>query len=97
MNRAPPAGKPATIGPAPYEDDDVYALQAVVNDPNGKKALDWIINHAAGTYETSAVPGDPHMTYFNEGRRSVGRQIVYLLKLNMAAVVEVRRKREPRK
>ena len=48
-----------------------------------KLALNWIIMAAAGTYDQSFVVGDPHLTTFREGRRSVGLQVVKLLKVKI--------------
>lgn len=87
------ARKPVEQWPALWEDADVSALQALVNDPIGKRALDWIINGACDTYGRSASES-PHDTYFHEGRRDVGRQIVHLLKLNLNAIAEARKRAE---
>lgn len=55
-----------------------------------KRALDWIINHACQTYDTSFVPDDSNgrIAAFVEGRRSVGQQIVKLSKLKPEMVME---------
>jgi hypothetical protein len=60
-----------------------------------KRALDWIINQAAQTYDNSFVPDDPNgrMAAFIEGRRSVGQQIVKLMRLS-GKVLEGRDKQE---
>ena len=70
----------------------VYAQQAVqpaepgeeppVPSPSDvKRALDWIIIKAAGTYDEPFVPGQPDVTNYRLGRRSVGLAIVKLMKL----------------
>lgn len=68
-----------------FDHFDVYALKALetgtANDVQQKRALNWIINKAAHTYEESFVPGDPHGTNFLEGRRFVGLRTVRLLKM----------------
>lgn len=48
-----------------------------------KRALDWIIHHAAQTYDNGFRPDDAHgrLAAFIDGRRSVGQQIVKLMKL----------------
>lgn len=49
-----------------------------------QRALKWIIEQGAGTYDMSYRPGDSSRdTDFAEGRRSVGLQIVKLLKMNL--------------
>ena len=70
----------------------VYAQQAVqpaepgeeppVPSPSDvKRALDWIIMKAAGTYDEPFVPGQSDVTNYRLGRRSVGLAIVKLMKL----------------
>jgi hypothetical protein len=48
-----------------------------------KRALDWIINQAAATYDNGFVAEDPHgrIAAFVDGRQFVGQQIVKLMKL----------------
>lgn len=48
-----------------------------------KRALDWIVHQAAQTYDNGFRPDDPHgrLAAFIDGRRSVGQQIVKLMKL----------------
>ncbi len=43
--------------------------------PAGRMVLGDLLR-AAGMLETSAVPGDSHMTHFREGRRSVGLHVL---------------------
>lgn len=73
--------------PVDYEDADIYAIRAlaagVANEGQQKRALEWIINKAAGTYDLSFRPGGAEgarETDFAEGRRFVGSQIVKLTK-----------------
>lgn len=58
-----------------------------------KRALDWIIHHAAQTYDNGFRPDDPHgrLAAFIDGRRSVGQQIVKLMKLKP----ELKREEQP--
>ena len=58
-----------------------------------KRALDWIIHHAAQTYGNGFRPDDPHgrLAAFIDGRRSVGQQIVKLMKLKP----ELKREEQP--
>ena len=64
-------------------DQDAPAMPAPPSPGDVKRALDWIINSAAQTYDNSFVPDDSNgrMGAFVEGRRSVGQQIVKLMKL----------------
>ena len=80
--------------PAKWELADASALQAMARGDATKdqqiRALKWVIELAAGTYDMSYRPGDTSRdTDFAEGRRSVGLQIVKLLKMNLS---ELRRK-----
>ena len=71
---------------APYETADAYALKAVANgtanEEQQRRAMRWVIEAAAGTYELSYRPGDSSRdTDFAEGRRFVGLQIVKLINM----------------
>jgi hypothetical protein len=76
--------------PAEWEPADVSAVQALnrgdASPDAQRRALKWIIERAAMTYDQSFVPGQPDVTQFIEGKRSVGNQIVKLLKLDLAAI-----------
>lgn len=74
--------------PAKYEDADIYAIRALAagtaNEGQQKRALDWIINRAAMTYDQPFRPGGAEgarETDFAAGRMFVGQQIVKLTKL----------------
>lgn len=77
--------------PPLYEKADIRAIQAIVeyaagtgNPPSPsecKRALDWIINTAAATYDEPFLPGQPDVRDYMLGRRSVGLAIVKLMKL----------------
>lgn len=73
--------------PAEWEVADAGALQALARgdaEPHQqKRALDWLITKAAMTYEQSFMPDNARVTDFVEGRRSVGNQVVKLLRLNL--------------
>ena len=49
-----------------------------------KRALDWIINRAAQTWDNGFAPNDQNgrMAAFIDGRQSVGQQIVKAMKLS---------------
>lgn len=55
-----------------------------------KRALDWIIIHAAQTYDNGFVPNDPggRIAAFIDGRQSVGQQIVKAMKLSQVVFEE---------
>lgn len=73
----------------------LYAQEAVMPSPPGdappppspemvKRALDWIIQNAAGTYDEPFVAGQPDVVNYALGRRSVGLAIVKLMKLKQS-------------
>lgn len=70
-------------GPAAYEIEDVDAVKAVAagnaSPAQQKRAMDWIIQRAAMTYDETFVAGSADVTAFLAGRRSVGLQIVKLI------------------
>lgn len=70
----------------------LYAQQAEVPSEPGdevpapsphqvKRALDWIIHIACGTYDEPFAPGQPDVKDYLMGRRSVGLSIVKLMKI----------------
>lgn len=71
--------------PPPYQLDDIRAVQAVAagtaSAAEQKRALDWIVNTAAQTYDEPFVPGQEDVRAYVLGRRSVGLAIVKLIKL----------------
>jgi len=79
----------AAWAPPPYtlaEAHAIRALQAGSADEHAqRRALRWIVETAAGTYQPSYRPDSDRDTAFAEGRRSVGLAIVKLL--NMPAEV----------
>lgn len=76
--------EPPPFTPAHYETPDFIALQALQRgtaDPEQqKRALDWIIVHACGTYDLE-YRTEQRDHAFASGRRFVGLQIVKMLKL----------------
>lgn len=86
------AKRPLTHEPwAPAEHDVplVAALKALgrgeASPDQQKRALDWIVNEAAGTYDMTFHPEDDRATAFAEGKRHVGRQIVGFMNISMEA------------
>jgi hypothetical protein len=76
--------------PADYEIGDVGAIQALTrgeaSPEQQRRALDWIVNRAAMTYDEPFIPGKPDVSDYLAGRMSVGRQIVKLTKLDIQAL-----------
>lgn len=75
--------------PAEYELADVSAVQAIhtgtATADQQARALKWIIEIAAGTYDAHFYP-DARLTDFALGRAFVGQQIVKMLRLNVSAL-----------
>lgn len=82
--------KNGAFKPPPYDASIVTAIQQLERGECGgelqKKALAWIINVAAATYDQSYRPGDTHETAFAEGKRFVGNTIVKMLKLDPSKI-----------
>lgn len=76
---------------------DVAALQALqrgsASSDQQKRALEWIINHAAGTYGWSYRPGPDgeRDTLIALGRQYVGQQIIVLLNSKIGVIAERQR------
>jgi len=81
--------------PAVWENGDASAIQAIArgdaSPEQQRRALDWIINMAAMTYDETFVPGQADVSDFLAGKRSVGTQIVKLLKVNVRAMLEAKK------
>lgn len=81
--------------PAPYDAEHVHALQALAKGEAGpieqKRALDWIVNRAAMTYDEPFDPESSRSTDYVLGRRSVGLQIVKLINLKAGVVAGAER------
>ena len=75
--------------PAQWEDADVLSLQALArgeaSESQQKRALQWLIERASGTYEFHYYPSERD-TAFALGRAFVGQQVVKMLKLNLLAL-----------
>lgn len=89
--------EPLPYDPPEYELADAQAIQALVRGEadagQQQRALNWIINRAAGTYDADyRQDGRDHA--FVSGRRFVGLQVVKLLKLNTGVLSEVAARRE---
>lgn len=78
--------------PAEWEPADAGALQALFRGDAGpdqqKRALKWIIESAAMTYDEAFVPGQPDVSNFLLGRMNVGKQLVKLLKINLNVLLK---------
>lgn len=79
--------------PPVYDKPDIRAIQALAEYAAGvgappsptecKRALDWIVNNACGTYDEPFRPGDGSVRDYLLGRRSVGLAIVKLINLKV--------------
>ena len=78
--------------PAEWDTPEALAIKSLAtgtaNDIQQKLALRWIIEKVAMTYDQSFVPDDPNgrVAAFIEGRRSVGNQIVKLMRVDLNAL-----------
>lgn len=76
--------------PVDYEPADVTAIQALERGDASpdlqRRALAFIVNDLACTYDLSYRPKSDRDTAFAEGKRHVGLQLVKLLKLNVEAI-----------
>lgn len=85
---------PPPWAPAEWEEDDAKALKSLqagnASDVQQRRALAWIINKAAATYDEPFVAGDARTTDYLLGRRNVGLQIVKLLNVKLGALQKVK-------
>lgn len=90
MPRKPIPGAPSIDPwkPVAYEIEDAGAIQALArgnaSEAQQQRALRYVIEVLAGTYDQSYRPGKADDTVFAEGRRFVGLQLVKLTKLNLS-------------
>jgi hypothetical protein len=79
--------------PAEWDKFDASCIQALARgDADGRQqlhALKVIVEKLAGTYEHTFVPRETETTVYLEGRRSVGLQIVKLVKVDLAQVKDI--------
>jgi hypothetical protein len=77
--------------PSEWEIADAAAIQALgrgtASEEQQKRALQFIVNTLAGTYDGSFRPGPDgeRVTSFAEGKRHVGLQLVKLANINLSA------------
>lgn len=76
--------------PAKWELPDAHCLQALARGEadaqQQQRALSVIVEKLAGAYEETFVPRESDTSAFLAGRRSVGLQIVKLIKVDLAAL-----------
>ena len=76
--------------PADYELPDIAAVQAMAlgqaTPDQQQRALKWIVETVAGTYEQPYSPTSARDTDFALGKRHVGLQVVKATKLNLASL-----------
>lgn len=72
----------------PYTEQECAALKSLAagkaNEGQQRRALNWIINQAAKTYDQQFIPASDRETTFLLGRRFVGLQIVKLINLDIS-------------
>ena len=72
---------------ADWEPADAAAIQALAagnaNEGQQRRALDWIIQKAAMTYDEPFEPQNARVTDYVLGRRSVGLALVKLLNIKL--------------
>jgi len=77
---------------SPYDKPDVAAFQALergdATEDQQKRALQWIIESGAMTYQDVYSMSSDRDTAFMNGRRFVGLRIIKLLKLNLRVFEE---------
>jgi hypothetical protein len=82
--------------PTEWEPADAAAIQALVrgdaSPEQQRRAIDYIINDIARTYDMSYRPNSERDTTFAEGKRYVGAQIVKAINLNLAAIRQAKSK-----
>jgi hypothetical protein len=85
--------------PAEWEKVDAAAIQALARGDADARlqqhALKVIVEKLAGTYEHTFVPGQGDTSTYLEGRRSVGLQIVKLVKVDLALVPDTQPQSPP--
>jgi hypothetical protein len=76
--------------PPEYETADAAAIRSLrdgtATPEQQKRALAYIVNTLAATYDLSYRPTSDRDTAFAEGRRFVGLQCVKLMNLNLALI-----------
>lgn len=89
--------KQAPVASADWLDPDVYALQAMergeATPDQQKRALYWIIHFACQTHSFCLTPESDRLSAIFDGRRFAGLQIIKLLKINMADMKDLRRRK----
>lgn len=73
------------LHPPPFDKQDMEAIQALAagtaNEGQQKRALDWIVYYAAGTYDMPYRSERSYDTAFACGRMFVGQRIAALLRM----------------
>jgi hypothetical protein len=82
--------------PVEWEPADIAAIQALVrgdaSPEQQRRAVDYIINDIAGTYDMSYRPESERDSVFAEGKRYVGLQLVKAVNLNLARIRQAKSK-----
>lgn len=69
------------------ESYDVQALATgTANKEQQMRALKYIVEDLAGAYKETEDLNSPNATYYNGGRRAVGRAIIQIVKFDLAKI-----------
>lgn len=89
---------PSGFKPAAYDVADIEAIKAVAagnaSESQQKRAMAWIVQKAALTYDETFAMGLPDVTANLQGRRNVGLQIVKLINMPAEAVDKLKKGRK---
>ena len=90
-SRAKKGVQPDPWMPPEWDISDAHALQALAlgeaNKDQQQRAINWIINKAAGAYDLE-YRTDPHDHAFASGLRACGLRIISLIKIDLAVFKE---------
>lgn len=77
------------------EEDMRAAYKRVfIDNPDGRIVFADLAKRS-GFLDTATVPGDPFMTHFNDGRATMFRELVDILRMSMAEIFEIAKTRTP--
>jgi hypothetical protein len=67
--------------------EEIMALQRLFDTPDGEKALKWFMRNT-GAFDSS-VGADANETYFLEGKRAVGLELINALKMPYEKLIAI--------
>lgn len=90
--RKPKAKEYVPWMPENYDPADAAAVQAVANgiadEVQQKRAMSWVVNNLCRTYDSTFFPESERNSVFADGKRSVGLQLVKLIKINVSKITK---------